>query len=86
MSTFWLIPEGFGPSQHRVGVLPAVIENIKIYTSDLSSWDKKAKPVNVLVKITEIKETTVILEVAKDVNITVDKAGIIKDMSDVQQR
>ena len=36
-------------------------------------------------KIVEVKETVIILEVAKDVNITVDKNGIIKDMSDVQQ-
>jgi len=35
-------------------------------------------------KIAEVKETTVILEIAKDVHIKVDKNGIIKDMSDAQ--
>lgn len=35
-------------------------------------------------KIVEVKETVIILEIAKDVNIKVDKNGIIKDMSDVQ--
>lgn len=40
-------------------VLPAVKENIKIYTADLSGWDKRAKPVNVLVKITEIHEANI---------------------------
>ena len=37
-------------------VLPAVKENIKIYTADLSSWEKSSKPVNVLVKIIKIEE------------------------------
>ena len=35
-------------------------------------------------KIVEIKEKTVILQIDKEVNIKVDKNGIIKDMSDVQ--
>ncbi len=35
-------------------------------------------------KIAEVKETTIILEVSKDVQIKVDKNGIIKDMSDAQ--
>jgi preprotein translocase subunit YajC len=35
-------------------------------------------------KIVEIKETTVILQVDNNVNIKVDKNGIIKDMNDVQ--
>lgn len=36
-------------------------------------------------KIVEIKETTVILQVDRDVTIKVDKSAIIKDMTDVQQ-
>ncbi len=35
-------------------------------------------------KIAEVKETTIILEIAKDVQIKVDKNGVIKDMSDAQ--
>lgn len=37
-------------------------------------------------KISEIKETIIHLEIAKDVVIKVDKNGIIKDMSDAQQK
>ncbi len=33
-------------------------------------------------KIIEVKETAIVLEVAKDIHIKVDKNGIIKDMSD----
>ncbi len=35
-------------------------------------------------KISEVKDTTIILEIAKDVLIKVDKNGVVKDMSDVQ--
>lgn len=35
-------------------------------------------------KVSEIKDTTIILEIAKDVQIKVDKNGIVKDMSDAQ--
>ena len=35
-------------------------------------------------KISEVKETTIILEISKDVQIKVDKNGVVKDMSDVQ--
>ena len=37
-------------------------------------------------KIIEVKETTIVLEVAKDIHIKVDKNGIIKDMSDAPQQ
>ncbi|MBN1820975.1 MAG: preprotein translocase subunit YajC [Prolixibacteraceae bacterium] len=36
-------------------------------------------------KIIEVKETTVILQIDKEVKIKVDKAGIIKDMSEAPQ-
>ena len=61
-------------------------KEIRKFREGLAKGDKVVTTGGIYGKITEIKETTVILEVAKDVNITVDKAGIIKDMSDVQQR
>ena len=36
-------------------------------------------------KIVEVKETTIILQIDKEVKIKVDKNGIIKDMSDAPQ-
>ena len=61
-------------------------KEIRKFRESLAKGDKVVTTGGIYGKITQIKETTVILEVAKDVNITVDKAGIIKDMSDVQQR
>ncbi len=61
-------------------------KEIRKFRESLAKGDKVVTTGGIYGKIAEIKETTVILEVAKDVNITVDKAGIIKDMSDVQQR
>ncbi|HZH71816.1 MAG TPA: preprotein translocase subunit YajC, partial [Mariniphaga sp.] len=33
-------------------------------------------------RIVEVKETYIVLEIAKEVQIKVDKNGIVKDMSD----
>lgn len=56
------------------------------FREGLAKNDKVVTTGGIYGKITEIKETTIILEVAKDVQIKVDKNGIVKDMSDVQQR
>lgn len=61
-------------------------KEIRKFRESLAKGDKVVTTGGIYGKIVEVKETTIILEVAKDVNITVDKAGIIKDMSDVQQR
>ena len=61
-------------------------KEIRKFRESLAKGDKVVTSGGIYGKIVEVKETTIILEVAKDVNITVDKAGIIKDMSDVQQR
>lgn len=61
-------------------------KEIRKFRESLAKGDKVVTTGGIYGKISEVKETTVILEIAKDVNITVDKAGIIKDMSDVQQR
>ena len=54
------------------------------FREGLAKGDKVVTTGGIYGKITEIKETTIILEVAKDVQIKVDKNGIIKDMSDAQ--
>jgi preprotein translocase subunit YajC len=61
-------------------------KEIRKFRESLAKGDKVVTTGGIYGRIVEVKETTIILEVAKDVNITVDKAGIIKDMSDVQQR
>ncbi len=52
------------------------------FRESLSKGDKVVTTGGIYGKIIEVKETTIILEVAKDVQIKVDKNGIIKDMSD----
>ena len=54
------------------------------FREGLAKGDKVVTTGGIYGKITEIKETTIILEVAKDVQIKVDKNGIVKDMGDVQ--
>jgi len=54
------------------------------FRESLAKGDKVVTTGGIYGKIVEVKETVIILEIAKDVQITVDKNGIIKDMSDVQ--
>ena len=54
------------------------------FRESLAKGDKVVTTGGIYGKIVQVKETTVILEIAKDVEITVDKNGIIKDMSDAQ--
>ena len=54
------------------------------FREGLAKNDKVVTTGGIYGKITEIKETTIILEIAKDVKIIVDKNGIVKDMGDVQ--
>ncbi|MCK3683292.1 preprotein translocase subunit YajC [Maribellus sp. YY47] len=54
------------------------------FRESLAKGDKVVTTGGIYGKIAEVKDTYVILEVAKDVQIKVDKAGIIKDMSDAQ--
>lgn len=61
-------------------------KEIRKFRDSLAKGDKVVTTGGIYGKIAEVKETVVILEIAKDIQITVDKAGIIKDMSDVQQR
>lgn len=54
------------------------------FRESLKKGDQVVTTGGIYGKIAEVKETTIILEIAKDVHIKVDKNGIIKDMSDAQ--
>ena len=60
-------------------------KEVRKFRESLAKGDKVVTTGGIYGKIVEVKETVIILEIAKDINITVDKNGIIKDMSDVQQ-
>jgi preprotein translocase subunit YajC len=61
-------------------------KEVRKFRESLAKGDKVVTTGGIYGKIVEVKETTIILEIAKDVDIVVDKNGIIKDMSDVQTR
>jgi preprotein translocase subunit YajC len=61
-------------------------KEIRKFRSSLSKGDKVVTTGGIYGRIVEVKETTVTLEVAKDVQIKVDKNGIIKDMTDMPQQ
>jgi preprotein translocase subunit YajC len=61
-------------------------KEVRKFRESLSKGDKVVTTGGIYGRITEVKETTVILEIAKDVQIKVDKNGIIKDMSDAPQQ
>ena len=54
------------------------------FRESLKKGDQVVTTGGIYGKVSEIKDTTIILEIAKDVQIKVDKNGIIKDMSDAQ--
>ncbi|MDD4143090.1 MAG: preprotein translocase subunit YajC [Prolixibacteraceae bacterium] len=57
-------------------------KEVRKFRESLAKGDRVVTTGGIYGRIIEIKETTVILEVAKDVQIKVDKNGIIKDMTD----
>ncbi|NCB08048.1 MAG: preprotein translocase subunit YajC [Bacteroidia bacterium] len=60
-------------------------KEVRQFRESLSKGDKVVTTGGIYGKIVEVKETVIILEIAKDVEIKVDKNGIIKDMSDAPQ-
>ena len=54
------------------------------FREGLAKGDKVVTTGGIYGKIVTIQDTTISLEVAKDIVIKVDKNGIVKDMSDVQ--
>jgi preprotein translocase subunit YajC len=61
-------------------------KELRVFRESLSRGDKVITTGGIYGKIIEIKETTVIMQVDDNVNIKVDKAAIIKDMSDAPQQ
>jgi preprotein translocase subunit YajC len=61
-------------------------KEVRQFREGLKKGDNVVTTGGIYGKIIEIKETTVILQIDNNVNIKVDKNGIIKDMSDAQQR
>jgi len=61
-------------------------KEIRNFRSNLSKGDKVVTTGGIYGRIVEVKETTVILEISKDVQIKVDKNGIIKDMTDAPRQ
>ncbi len=61
-------------------------KEVRKFRESLAKGDKVVTTGGIYGKIIEIKDTTVVLEIAKDVLIKVDKNGIVKDMSDASQQ
>ncbi len=61
-------------------------KEVRKFRESLDKGDKVVTTGGIYGKIVEVKETAIILEVAKDVQIKVDKNGIVKDMSDAPQQ
>jgi preprotein translocase subunit YajC len=61
-------------------------KEVRKFRESLSKGDKVVTTGGIYGRIVEVKDTTIILEIAKDVQIKVDKNGIIKDMSDAPQQ
>jgi preprotein translocase subunit YajC len=57
-------------------------KEVRRFRESLAKGDKVVTTGGIYGRIIEVKETTVTLEIAKDVQIKVDKNGIIKDMTD----
>ena len=60
-------------------------KEVRKFRESLSKGDKVVTTGGIYGRIIEVKDTTVILEIARDVQIKVDKNGVIKDMSDAPQ-
>ena len=61
-------------------------KEVRKFRESLAKGDKVVTTGGIYGKIVEVKDTVIILEIAKDVEIKVDKNGIIKDMSDAPQQ
>ena len=61
-------------------------KEVRKFRDSLAKGDKVVTTGGIYGRIVEVKETSIILEIAKEVHIKVDKNGIIKDMSDATQQ
>lgn len=60
-------------------------KEVRNFREKLAKGDKVVTTGGIYGRIVEVKETYVVLEIARDVEIKVDKNGIIKDMTDAVQ-
>jgi preprotein translocase subunit YajC len=58
-------------------------KEVRVFRESLAKGDKVITTGGIYGRIVEVKETHVILEIAKEVQIKVDKNGIVKDLTDV---
>ena len=59
-------------------------KELSAFRNSLAKGDKVVTTGGIYGKIIEMKDTTVLLQVDDNVKIRVDKAAIVKDMSDIQ--
>ncbi len=60
-------------------------KELRSFRESLAKGDKVVTTGGIYGKIIEIKDNTVIMQIDDNVNIRVDKAAIIKDMTDAQR-
>lgn len=61
-------------------------KELKAFRDSLSKGDKVVTTGGIYGKVVEIKDNYVVMQIDENVNIKVDKAAIIKDMSDAAQQ
>jgi preprotein translocase subunit YajC len=61
-------------------------KEVRNFRESLAKGDKVVTTGGIYGRIVEVKETYVILEIAKEIQVKVDKSGIVKDMTDVTQQ
>lgn len=61
-------------------------KELRKYRENLKKGDKVVTTGGIYGKVSEVKESHVVMEIADNVNIKVDKAGIIMDMSDATKK
>ena len=58
-------------------------KEVRIFREGIKKGDKVLTVSGVYGKVSEVSDTTVLLEIADGVRIKVDKAGLVKDTSDI---
>jgi preprotein translocase subunit YajC len=61
-------------------------KELRTFRDSLAKGDKVVTTGGIYGKIVEVKETTVLLQIDNEVTIKVDKAAVIKDMTDAPQQ
>jgi preprotein translocase subunit YajC len=61
-------------------------KEVRNFRESLKKGDKVLTLGGIYGKVVEIQDTTIILEIADNVKVKVEKAGIVKDNSDIAQQ